>query len=240
MQEMMLLVLAWTVFPTAVVQASEPKDQPPDRPVLAAGAVDFWGAGERAPKVRKGRPSPDITVWAEPIRMPDGRFAVYVPAPQVLRFLDDPTPETARGYLAWQKERVTKLRRAMEVLEATAAQDEAKDGTAPPAAKAGESVKATSSETRLKSEITYFRRDGCIFCDRQDPILEAVRSKRPDVGVRKVMPGESPELWAKYAVNVTPTIVIELAEKPPVVLRGLASQEAILKAIPERGTDAEK
>lgn len=249
MQEMMLLALAWTVFPTAVVQASEPKVQPPDRPVLAAGAVDFWGAGERAPKVRKGRPSPDITVWAEPIRMPDGRFAVYVPAPQVLRFLDDPTPESARGYLEWQKERITKLRRAMEVLEATAAEDEAKDGTGPPMPNAGESpqgslpVKATSSEAKHKApltEFTYFRRDGCIYCDRQDPILEAVRSKRPDVAIRKVMPGESPELWAKYAVNVTPTLVIEPTGKPPVVLRGLASQEAILKAIPGRGTDAEK
>jgi hypothetical protein len=137
----------------------------------------------------------------------------------------------------------------MEVLEATSAEVEAKDGIGPPVAKAGDSsngsppVKATSSDLKLKApltEITYFRRDGCDFCDRQDPILEVVLSQRTDVAFRKVMPRESPDLWAKYAVTVTPTLVIEPAGKPPVVLRGLASQEAILKALPGRGTDAEK
>ena len=249
MQEVMLLALAWTVMPTGFLQTPDSKDQPSDKPVLAAGAVDYWGAGKRAPMARKGRPSPDMTVWAEPIRMPDGRFAVYVPAPQVLRFLDDPTPETARGYLEWQKDRLAKLRRAMEVLEATAAEDEAKEGTPPPTPKPGEvpkdspSVKATSSVTKLRStstEITYFRRDGCVYCDRQDPILEAVRSKRPDIVHQKVTPTESPELWAKYAVTVTPTVVVGIPGKPPVVLRGLASEEAILKAIQGRGADAEK
>jgi hypothetical protein len=249
MQEVTLMALAWMVLPTAFVQAPERQDQLSDRPVLAAGAVDYWGERKQTPMVKKSRSSPDVTVWAEPIRMPDGRFAVYVPPPQVLRFLDDPTPETARGYLEWQKERITKLRRAMEVLEATAEEDEARDGTGPPIMNAGEpsngspSVKATSSESKLKApltEMTYFRRDGCVFCDRQDPILEAVRSKRPDVAYRKVKPGESPELWAKYAVNVTPTVVIEIPGKPPVVLRGLASEETILKATQRRGTDAER
>ena len=249
MQEVTLMAFAWLMLPAAFIQAQERQAQPSVRPVLAAGAVDYWGERKQTPMVKKSRSSPDVTVWAEPIRMPDGRFAVYVPPPQVLRFLDDPTPETARGYLEWQKERITKLHRAMEVLEATGTEDKAKDGTGPPVANAGESsngspsVKATSSESKLKApltEITYFRRDGCVFCDRQDPILEAVRSKRPDVAFRRVMPGKSLELWAKYAISVTPTLVIGPVGKPPVVLRGLASQEAILKAIPGRGTDAEK
>jgi len=185
---------------------------------------------------------------AEPIRMPDGRFSVFLPALQVLRFLDDPTPETAKGYLEWQKERITKLRTAMEVLEATRTTEDAKDSVvASDAGIKGRSeetapVKRPSVDAKLKTpatELFYFRRDGCTYCDRQEPILDALRSKRPEVEYRRVSLGDSPDLWSKYAVTVTPTIVIETAGKRPIALRGLASVETILKAIQGRGNDAE-
>ena len=249
MPEVTMIALAWTTFSAAFVQAPVQGAHPPDRPVLAAGTVDYWGAKKEAPQVGRSGPSQEVSVWAEPIRMPDGRFSVYLPPPQVLRFLDDPTPETARGYLQWQKERVSKLRRAMEVLEATASAEDAKESVvAPDAEDRGpsektEPIKGSTLDAKLKApatELIYFRRDGCGYCDRQDPILETVRSRLPEIRLRRVMWGGSPDLWAKYSVTVTPTVVIEADGKPPVVLRGLASEKTILKAIHGRGTDAGK
>jgi hypothetical protein len=52
--------------------------------------------------------------------------------------------------------------------------------------------------------------------------------------------GDSPELWTKHAIVVTPSLVIETSGKPPVILRGLASEETILEAIHGRGADAGK
>ena len=220
-----------------------------DRPVLAAGIVDYWGSKKEGPRVKKSGSPPGVSVWAEPIRMPDGRFSVYLPPPQVLRFLDDPTPETAKGYLEWQKERITKLRRAMEMLESTASAEDAKESVVPPDAEIrGPSektapVKESTLIAKLKApatELIYFRREGCGYCDRQDPVLETVRSRLPDVRIQKVMWGGSPDLWSKYAVTVTPTVVIQTSGKRPIVLRGFASEETILKAIQGSGTDVER
>ncbi len=249
MPEVTLVALAWTVYSTAFVQVPVQDARPPERPVLAAGTVDYWGSKGEAPKARKSGSPPEVSVWAEPIRMPDGRFSVYLPPQQVLRFLDDPTPETARGYLQWQKERVSKLRRAMEVLEATASAEDTKVPVVPPDAEVRvpsektEPVKRSTLDAKLKApatELIYFRRDGCGYCDRQDPILEIVRSRLPEVVLRRVMWGESAELWSKYAVTVTPTVVIQTAGRAPVVLRGLASEEKIRKAIQGSDTDAER
>lgn len=68
--------------------------------------VDFWN--EKRP--------PRRTVWAEPVFGPDGRMSVHVPPPEVVEFLESPTRENAARYLAWQRERTDKLRKAMEML----------------------------------------------------------------------------------------------------------------------------
>ena len=57
------------------------------------------------------------SIWAEPTRLPDGRYGIYVPPPAVLAFLENPTEETLQGYLSWRRERAAKLSRAMALLE---------------------------------------------------------------------------------------------------------------------------
>jgi hypothetical protein len=62
--------------------------------------IEFWG-----PRPRKvARPSTDAA------------FGGKVPPP-VRRLLDQPTAEHARAYLAWQRERLGRIRRALRAIE---------------------------------------------------------------------------------------------------------------------------
>jgi hypothetical protein len=240
MSAVILTILAGCILQGATPQGSERDHENREGSVLAVGSVDFWGSKKTGRETQPKKKEPSATVWAEPIRMPDGRFAVYTPAPEVLRFLDDPTTETAMGYLEWQKERLAKLRRAMEVLESVAQAQETREGTVQeektPASKTSPTELATKSTSPTSTVITYFRREGCVYCDRQDEILEALRRERPDIVVRKLNWGESPEVWTERQISVTPSLLVEGPGKPPVLLRGLATRESILKAARQEGT----
>jgi hypothetical protein len=76
-------------------------------------AVDFWGNGSPA---RTGPAAPSESIWAEPIRLPDGRTTTYLPPRPVLEFLENPTRENARKYLDWQAERMERMRKAAALL----------------------------------------------------------------------------------------------------------------------------
>lgn len=122
------------------------------------------------------------------------------PAP-VRELLERPSAETARRYLEWQKRRLEQLAAAIRAVE------EAKTGEARPApANAG---------------ILHFTREGCPFCVEQDRRLEGLEVKR-------IRPGESPELWDRHRVDATPTLVI--GDR---VLRGLQSREEIDRILKE-------
>lgn len=105
---------------------------------FARREVDFWGTTRRAEA-----PAP-AELW------PDS------PAPPpVRRLLESPSRETARGYLAWQKERMERLRSALAALE------EAKLEGAP---------------------LLYFARPGCSWCGLQDRELEGLPAVRVPEG----------------------------------------------------------
>ncbi|MBI2932492.1 MAG: thioredoxin family protein [Planctomycetes bacterium] len=196
--------------------------------ILKVGQVNFWGSPRPVSKARSNDPAPRdaVSTWAEPIRMPDGRYGVYVPPPQVLQFLEDPTPDRARAYIRWQQERVAKLRRAMELLEAVAGDAQSTPGSPKPvppvAAKADEEQ---SSSTPI--EVLYFKQAGCKFCDLQETVLAEARKKWPRVRIRDVVKGENDELWTKFGVRVTPTLVFHPGAKAPVMTRGLAPADQI-------------
>jgi hypothetical protein len=73
------------------------------------------------------------SIWTEPGRAPDGHGTVYVPPRAVQQFLDAPTPERARAYLAWNQQRLDAIARATEVLRAVAATPAPRATQAPPA-----------------------------------------------------------------------------------------------------------
>ena len=98
---------------------------------FAGREVDFWGT----------RPAPAAAVeavWEDS----------SAPAP-VRRLLEAPGPETARGYLAWQTERLRRLRAAAEAV------DVLRRGDAP-------------------AGILYFAREGCRWCEKQEVELEGL------------------------------------------------------------------
>jgi glutaredoxin len=66
-------------------------------------SVDFWGTRQEKPPV--------------PVE------AIFEPgmAPEVKRLLEDPSPENARAYLEIQAERMKRIRRALEAVQAQAA-----------------------------------------------------------------------------------------------------------------------
>ncbi len=65
------------------------------------GPVEYFPGSKRS--MREGfRQAQKITDWREP----------------VADFLDNPTPENARQYLAWQDEKIQRVLKAQEVLAA--------------------------------------------------------------------------------------------------------------------------
>ena len=106
------------------------------------GDVDFWASRKR------------VEVPALPELWPDST----APAP-VRRLLESPSRENARAYLAWQKERMERLRGAMAALE------EAKREDAPP-----------------PPPILSFSRPGCEWCALQEKELEGLPVARVPEG----------------------------------------------------------
>jgi hypothetical protein len=74
--------------------------------------VDFWGTRRLKPA------APAASVFEETVTLPDGRAARWTPPAEVLRLLDDPSPQNARAYLEIQAERMKRIRRAMEAVRA--------------------------------------------------------------------------------------------------------------------------
>src|SRR5579863_1449268 len=121
-----------------------------DRPAKAEGSIqarlsapiDYWGKGTPAANPKAEILAPEVgpakiqvreTVWAQPIRTPDGSWMLYVPPKAILDFLEDPSEGTANAYLAWKSEQAEKMVRAMAILgrvkEATSTPAKSEKGT---------------------------------------------------------------------------------------------------------------
>jgi hypothetical protein len=169
------------------------------------------------------------TVWAQPIRTPDGNWMLYVPPKPILDFLENPTEEAAKAYLAWKKEQAEKLGRAMLLL------GRLKDPPAPAKADtAGPKSEEARKEESTGASLIYFKKPTCPHCVSQDGILGQWLPKHSDLRLQIVLPGELPELWKSYAVRGTPTLVLQAADGKEEVLVGLQSEarlDAALKRI---------
>ncbi len=54
--------------------------------------------------------------WREPVSSADGKMIYYTPPEQILRLLNDPSPENAQGYMDWQKEKIERIVKAQEAV----------------------------------------------------------------------------------------------------------------------------
>jgi hypothetical protein len=220
-----------------------------------ARPIDFWGTGAAADP---GKPPPGQglelgpgriilreTVWAQPIRTPDGNWMLYVPPKPILDFLENPTEETGKAYLAWKSEQAEKLGRAMSLL---ARLKEAGPG-APKGEDAPEASDPGQKAAPRPGTLIYFKKPSCPHCVSQDAVLALWLPKHPDLRLQVVLPDEQPELWKAYAVRGTPTLVLRSGVGKGEVLVGLQSDAQLEAAIsrsvgpgvhPSQGDDKER
>ena len=212
------------------------QDAPPGSPKETLGRhfskpIDFWRKGmgfSVAPspqdtlEARPGRVAVRESVFAQPIQTPEGNWMIYIPPKPVLDFLEAPTEDSARAYLAWKAEQAEKLKRAMQLL----AQVRAKEAGEP------EPPRPDPPAAEFPFEITYFKKPSCPHCVTQDEILGRLLSRRSAGKLLTLLPGERPELWKAYEVRGTPTLLLEGGSGgKPEVLVGLQSEAALEAAL---------
>lgn len=195
--------------------------------------VDFWKKGvgftSTPPLPDTSDPSPSRVavrenVWAQPIRTPDGGWMIYVPPKQVLDFLESPSEETARAYLAWKADQTEKLKKAMLLLARM--KDPAGTGQAASVPDVKASTKPAPPDFPFK--ITYFKKPSCPHCVSQDAVLSDWLARRTSGKLDVVLPGEQPELWKTYQVRGTPTLILEVGSQGrKELLVGLQSEAAL-------------
>jgi hypothetical protein len=193
--------------------------------------IDFWKSG---PKIPAGTAPYLESIWAEPVREPDGRFSIYVPPKLVLDFLENPTPENLKGYLDWKRARTLKLRKALELLREHASRESESGPAADPSASLSAPAPAPSRPPAAlpRVEVIYFHGKGCPHCTEQDPVLAGWLLGHPEASVRVLERGESPELWLRYRVRGTPSLLLSDASGDAgILLEGLSDGARLDRAL---------
>lgn len=89
----------------------------------------------------------------------------------VLDFLENPTPETARRYLEWNKERAEKIDKAMALLEQIRQQ------------KIKNKLKKIPLSRINNSRIVMFFSPTCPYCLRELSVIKQIKNDYPQVGI---------------------------------------------------------
>ena len=161
--------------------------------------------------------------------MPNGEMARFELPPALVRVLEDPSDANIKAYLDWKQARTGKILRAAERMKRY--QEENRKGDMPPAEAAptpgeekarpqaaGGVVPASPSPPQPgpaaagpagDTAITYFRRPGCRWCDREDGVLADWLKAHPGVTLEVVEPGTRPGLWTQHKVRGTPTLLFK-------------------------------
>jgi len=152
---------------------------------------------------------PVESIWAEPGRASDGRIAVYVPPGPVREFLDAPTEEHARAYLAWNQQRLDAIARATDVMKVVAASQPQRSATSPPGTTPPPATWVAPAESGPLRDprfpepgrrmavpfpadrplpgrglaVVYAFASWCPYSARQTPIVAAWARSRPDLPV---------------------------------------------------------
>jgi hypothetical protein len=236
------MTLLALVSVAAVLQAPPREEKPAPSPAgfFRNSAVDFWGDKAAAAKRKAAEPkSLQESIWAEPIKLPDGRTSIYLPPKPVLQFLEAPTRETAKEYVAWQEERMKRLKAAMELLRDL--RDERHPAPPPPAETPSAPQEARSAKAVASpppsGDILYFKKAGCPWCAKEDGVLSSLARSNAGLRIRTIPLEESPELARDHGVTVVPTLVVHGKVGRTLTLRGFMTETQILSAIQEVNRD---
>lgn len=195
--------------------------------------------------------------WGQFVRLPNGELARFELPRPLVRVLEDPSDVNIKAYLDWKQARTGKILRAAERMKKY--QEENRKGEVPPAEAAlpsreekakpqaaGETMSAPPSPPQAgpsraspigDTTITYFRRPGCRWCDREDGVLAEWLKAHPGVALEVVEPGSRPELWTRYGVRGTPTLLLKETKTGMMrILEGFTAAPALDQALGEVST----
>ena len=161
-----------------------------------------------------------------------------MPPKAVLEFMEDPSKESGRKYLAWQAKRMKKLKAAIEILRTLKEEREKRISETPikdiPPTPLPEAVPPLPGALpSFSTELLYFKRDDCPYCQKQDKVLAALGKTLPSLTVRTLKPEDAPELWKAYGISVVPSIVIPAPGRKPLMLRGFMPTGDLIRVIKE-------
>lgn len=249
-------------------QASVPaKESPPPVRRFFERPIDYWQHGlsyeeEKKPGSAAGSlqpgasPKPIPSDWGQLVKQQDGSMAYHELPRPLIEVLEDPTPEKIRAYFEWKLSRTQKIIRAAEAMrDYKASQTEAPvpalvPPAAPPvgvipaepaAARKSPSPAPVASPGKVPFTVTYFHRSGCPHCDTQDAILGRWLKDKPEAKLVVVDFGEKPELWQRFCVRGTPSLVLEAGGSDnPVFLEGVSQESELGQALLQSSKPAVK
>ena len=210
--------------------------------------VNFFGSTQTETKIlhnKELKKKPTISIWAQPMVMPDGSVQTYVPPPQVVAFLNNPTSKNAKAYLAWEKERIEKIAKATAILQKISQNENnsTPSTTKIPVSQTEAIQKNTTPQNQQASPfssptILFFAKQGCKYCAADELIMDMINKKYPNkikfiglwVGSKNSMPQLSfpfhlsNGLEKEFRIELYPACIIYLSNKSePVKLEGFVT-----------------
>jgi thiol-disulfide isomerase/thioredoxin len=158
--------------------------------------------------------SPVESLWAEPRTAIEAGGQVYVPPRPVREFLEAPTAERARAYLAWNQERLRAIARAAEALRLVTGSEVTGVGDTPAPTTSGPTAGCAASATNVGAAMPA--------PGGEDPlagVLAAVAGpQRAPRGVTVLYAFAS---WCPYSARQTPLVAAWARRRSDVPVTGL-------------------
>jgi len=261
-----LCILSLAVPLEAQEQASvQAKESPPPVRRFFDRPIDYWQQGlsyedEKKPASAPGAGQPGAlpkhspSDWGQLVKQADGTMAYHELPRPLIEVLEDPSPVKIRAYFEWKLARTQKILRAAEAMkEYKAAQSEGPAPAPMPMAapplhlapvdpgtpRKAPSPSPVASPGKVPFTVTYFHRSGCPHCDTQDAILGRWLKDKPEATLVVVGFGEKPELWQRFRVRGTPSLVVEaVGSGHPVFLEGVSQDSDLGQALLESSKPA--
>ena len=211
--------------------------------------IDFFERIDTQEKVSQSetKQSPETIVdeWAEPIISPSGKVSVYVPPKDVREFLENPEPQNAKAYLAWNLRRIKKFILAQELLTKEAKElDGMKEAKSLLEPNSSVGLKGSSGHARVGvSYLFYFMLKGCLVCEREARVIEDIYLNHPEIRIEAFAKGFSDTeldgfrfparqdngMSSLFKVNSYPSIAVFNKKNQRYFLLGFVDKERILK-----------
>jgi thiol-disulfide isomerase/thioredoxin len=198
-------------FPCPVLVFFDPcpalEDVPAD--ILAAPA---WPPRSGAVSTEAAAPGVE-SLWAEPRSGAEAGGPAYVPPRPVREFLEAPTPDRARAYLAWNEARLQAIAQATEVLRLVATSEMTRGGETRAQATRGPTSGCVAPAMNVAATPTTPVGEDPLLGD-----LPALADPRAPHGVTVLYAFAS---WCPYSARQTPLVAAWARSRPDVPVTGL-------------------